>query len=508
MEEIWNKLSHGKEEGEGARSEGVEPVAKPVNGANGVHPAEGGVDTTNPSADEETVTSEGSKSKPAIGLDAVSEPAPPPIRADARLTPSPRPTPTAATPSEIDVAKTGVEGGAENASGEGKFSQEKMVASNETPSGEGQHLSDGNADETVVKSKSAAESIVDTKLLEEQTDKPHSPTQTPAPEEPPKEPSPEEILAEKRAKLALWNELKITVDDGPAPSDHKIRLERHDGEAQSLDEDDQEEDEYDGAYEDAEGSSSSRAGLSKETERLYLTFSWYFLHRGWQNIATLVKDAVEDVFGSVPLKAQLTHRDFVSLLNKVRRRVEYEARQPGAGTSTARSGVDDDGTSTLAASMASFDGRSETSEARFSRRGRRRNFLSNLFPADSEEEIAVLEAAGALAGWSKRRSGPRGAEEKDSRPRTLEEVDPTLCALVDETKDVIESSDFTRLLKLSLDVVFGIFEGTLRPTFGVEPKTTPRRSWSRFKRSEKRKKWKAGGFAWHRSFQLWQDRAN
>lgn len=176
---------------------------------------------------------------------------------------------------------------------------------------------------------------------------------------------------------------------------------------------------------------------------------------------------------SVPLKAQLTHRDFVSLLNKVRRRVEYEARQPGAGTSTARSGVDDDGTSTLAASMASFDGRSETSEARFSRRGRRRNFLSNLFPADSEEEIAVLEAAGALAGWSKRRSGPRGAEEKDSRPRTLEEVDPTLCALVDETKDVIESSDFTRLLKLSLDVVFGIFEGTLRPTFGVEPKTTP-----------------------------------
>lgn len=85
-----------------------------------------------------------------------------------------------------------------------------MVASNGALSGEGQHLSDGIAEESVVKSKSAAESTVDTNLLAEQTDKPHSPTQTPAPEEPPKEPSPEEILAEKRAKLALWNELKIT----------------------------------------------------------------------------------------------------------------------------------------------------------------------------------------------------------------------------------------------------------------------------------------------------------
>lgn len=82
---------------------------------------------------------------------------------------------------------------------------------------------------------------------------------------------------------------------GPAPSDHRIRLERHDG----LFDDGEEQDEHDeyGRYDDAEGSSSTRAGLSKETERLYLTFSWYFLHRGWQSIATLVKDAVEDVFG-------------------------------------------------------------------------------------------------------------------------------------------------------------------------------------------------------------------
>lgn len=137
--------------------------------------------------------------------------------------------------------------------------------------------------------------------------------------------------------------------------------------------------------------------------------------------------------------------------------------------------MDDDGTSTLAASMTSFDGRSETSEARFSRRGRRRNFLSSLFPSGAEEEIAVLEAAGALPGHDARQRqgasrGPAGAKEKGSLPSTLEEVDPTLCALIDETKDVIESSDFSRLLKLSLDTVFGVFEGTLRPTFGVEPR--------------------------------------
>lgn len=36
----------------------------------------------------------------------------------------------------------------------------------------------------------------------------------------------------------------------------------------------------------------------KETEQLFLTFSWWFLHRGWEEIAALVRESVTEVFGS------------------------------------------------------------------------------------------------------------------------------------------------------------------------------------------------------------------
>lgn len=40
-----------------------------------------------------------------------------------------------------------------------------------------------------------------------------------------------------------------------------------------------------------------RVGVSKETERKYLTFSWWLLHRGWKTIADRVRSAVEEVVG-------------------------------------------------------------------------------------------------------------------------------------------------------------------------------------------------------------------
>ena len=42
----------------------------------------------------------------------------------------------------------------------------------------------------------------------------------------------------------------------------------------------------------------SRAGeISPETERMYLTFSWWLLHEGWKQVAERVQDAVEEVIG-------------------------------------------------------------------------------------------------------------------------------------------------------------------------------------------------------------------
>ena len=37
--------------------------------------------------------------------------------------------------------------------------------------------------------------------------------------------------------------------------------------------------------------------ISKETERMYLTFSWWLLHEGWKEVAARVKVAVEEVVG-------------------------------------------------------------------------------------------------------------------------------------------------------------------------------------------------------------------
>lgn len=37
--------------------------------------------------------------------------------------------------------------------------------------------------------------------------------------------------------------------------------------------------------------------ISKETERMYLTFSWWLLHQGWKDVAARVQMAVEEIVG-------------------------------------------------------------------------------------------------------------------------------------------------------------------------------------------------------------------
>jgi peroxin-3 len=181
-------------------------------------------------------------------------------------------------------------------------------------------------------------------------------------------------------------------------------------------------------------------GIDVQTERLYLTFSWWFLHEGWKELADDVKDAVQDVFGSLALKTQLTHQDFLLLLNKVRRRVEYEVREDGVDTADGRS-----------------DWSENTATTTARRRGKRKTFMSVLFPPTSQE-IWVLEKAGAIPS--------------DPCVKSIAQLSPQLPTLLDETKDLLESNDFSRILRLSLSRVFEVFEGTLRPTFGVEPAMT------------------------------------
>lgn len=365
------------------------------------------------------------------GLDSVAEPSPQPIAVEARLTPSPQPSTPVLTNTADPVQEH------------------------------------------------AQEAVADTqpKVEPEETKLTHESVQISEAE------SKELVLKEKRAKLALWNELKIasisrtittlygivllslqtrvqlnllgryayltsvtSLSASDESSKHHIRIERNDG-FDDLDEEGEEERDENVQSTNANADVLTN-GIDLQTEKLYLTLSWWFLHRGWQELADLVRSSVEEVFGDIPLKAQLSHTEFITLIQKVRRRVEYESRPT-------------DGQSYLGTSFASLDVRSEYSEATTTmtsarRRGKRRDFSSILFPPQGQE-LQVLIDAGALPQSSK--VGTVG---------NLQSLSNTLPALLDETRDLVESNDFWRVLKLGLRESFEIFEHNLRPSFGLE----------------------------------------
>ena len=63
-------------------------------------------------------------------------------------------------------------------------------------------------------------------------------------------------------------------------------------------------------------------GNDFETNRKYLTFSWWLLHRGWKEVMVNVENAVKEVFGSVNPREDITLERLSSLVLDVRRAVE------------------------------------------------------------------------------------------------------------------------------------------------------------------------------------------
>lgn len=89
-----------------------------------------------------------------------------------------------------------------------------------------------------------------------------------------------------------------------SPNEPTIHLENHD------------EDNIERAY-----------GNDFETNRKYLTFSWWLLHRGWKDIMAEVEAAVKEVFGTVKPTEDLPLNKLSSLILDVRRRVEGSTPQ-------------------------------------------------------------------------------------------------------------------------------------------------------------------------------------
>ncbi|GES66916.1 peroxisomal membrane protein [Aspergillus terreus] len=132
-------------------------------------------------------------------------------------------------------------------------------------------------------------------------------------------------------------------------------------------------------------------GNDFETNRRYLAFSWWLLHCGWKNLMKEVQAAVEETFGPLNPREDISLGRLSDLTLQVRKRVE------GA-----------------------------TEEDR-----KHRKWLSYLLPP-REEEDKLLEESGVLGV----------TEPSTSQTAT------TLRHLLDETADLIDSPTFTRIMML------------------------------------------------------------
>ncbi|KAI1384685.1 Peroxin-3 [Hypoxylon trugodes] len=144
-------------------------------------------------------------------------------------------------------------------------------------------------------------------------------------------------------------------------------------------------------------------GSDFETNRKYLTFSWWLLHRGWVEIMENVEAAVRDVFGHLSPRDLLSFDTFSQLTLEVRKKMEGRREF-------------------------------ETSETRPGSK-----WLPFLLPPTKMEDFVLRE------------SGVMGDQDTTSPSPTS---GAALRRLLDETSDLIESPAFTHVLTLLLDAGF------------------------------------------------------
>ena len=161
-----------------------------------------------------------------------------------------------------------------------------------------------------------------------------------------------------------------------------------------------------------------------DTNRMYLTFSWYLLHKGWIAIRQKVEGAVSDVFANVSPRDNVSYGQFASCIKEVRMRVE--------GTTEAER--------------------------------RESKWLAYLLP-EREQEQAMLRESGIATGVD------MAVEGSSEEPHY--NITPSLRRLLDETSDIIDSPTFAHVLSETLDASFELLieEKVAREAFKIAPQT-------------------------------------
>lgn len=171
-------------------------------------------------------------------------------------------------------------------------------------------------------------------------------------------------------------------------------------------------------------------GSDFDTNRKYLTFSWWLLNRGWNDIMKRVEEAVREVFGYLSPRDLLSYDTFSQLTLEVRRQVE--------GPTTAAT-----------------DGDRKESQ-----------WLHFLLPPTNTEDYVLTESGVVVVGDSATAETQPGTSSSSPSP--------SLRHLLDETSDLIDSPAFSHVLTLILDASFSVLlsRKLLQGAFDL-PNTTP-----------------------------------
>ncbi|KEF61700.1 uncharacterized protein A1O9_03269 [Exophiala aquamarina CBS 119918] len=161
------------------------------------------------------------------------------------------------------------------------------------------------------------------------------------------------------------------------------------------------------------GGAGAGFGNDFETNRRYLTFSWYLLHRGYAQIMVKVRTAVEDVFATISPSEGITAARLSDLVLSVRKHVE-----------------------------------GNTEEQRYAMR-----WLPYVLPPREEEE-AVLVDSGVITPPPSSPGHSIGGLPPQGEGSYVDTSTGPLRQLLDETADLIDSPTFTRIHSLLLGSMF------------------------------------------------------
>jgi peroxin-3 len=151
-------------------------------------------------------------------------------------------------------------------------------------------------------------------------------------------------------------------------------------------------------------------GNDFETNRKYLTFSWWLLHRGSKQIMERVTAAVKEVFGAVNIREDITMERLADLIMQVRKKIEGPT-----------------------------DGER-----------RQMRWLSYLLPPQDEEQFVIRQASVPDSDDS---PSPETAAVQDPMSADVH-ITSALRRLLDETSDLIDSPTFSFVLTRLLDAGF------------------------------------------------------